>query len=204
MDALLRSALELQLRDWRAALRSGAERVGWKLGMGERERIGSGPAIGHLTSATRLAPGAAFDATGVAALHADCEVAVEIGRDGIAGYGAALELVDLGSPPDNPHDVVAANVFHRAFALGPLDRGEPSPGVEGALIVDGELRDSAPIGRQPAGLVAVVGELLAELGERLEPGDRLITGSVVQVPLDDADRVIADLGPLGRVELTIA
>jgi 2-keto-4-pentenoate hydratase len=204
VDPLLRSALELQLQDWRAALRSGAERVGWKLGMGERERIGSGPAIGHLTSATRLEPGAAFDASGVAPLHADCEVAVELGPDGIAGYGAALELVDLGSPPANPHDVVAANVFHRAFALGPLDRREPSPDVEGALIVDGELRDSAPIGREPAGLVAVVGELLAELGERLEPGDRLITGSVVQVPLDGADRVIADLGPLGRVELTIA
>jgi hypothetical protein len=87
-----------------------------------------------------------FDAAGVAALHADAEVALEVGPDGIAGYGAALELVDLGSPPDNPHD----------------------------------------------------------LGERLEPGDRLITGSVVQVPLGDGDRVIADLGSLGRVELAIA
>jgi ribosomal protein L4 len=46
VDALLRSALELQLRDRRASLESGAKRVGWRLGMGERERIGSGPAIG--------------------------------------------------------------------------------------------------------------------------------------------------------------
>jgi 2-keto-4-pentenoate hydratase len=204
VDPLLRSALELQLRDWRATLDSGAERVGWKLGVGERERIGSGPAIGHLTSATRLEPGAVFDAGGVVALHADAEVAVEIGPDGIVGYGAALELVDLGSPPDNPHDVVAANVFHRAFALGPLDRRDLAPEVEGRLIVDGELRDSAPLARDLAGLVGAVAELLEELGERLEPGDRLITGSVVQVPLNGGDRVIADLGPLGRVELTIA
>jgi len=204
VDPLLRSALDLQLRDWRAALQSGAERVGWKLGMGERERIGPGPVIGHLTSATRLEPGAVFDAAAVAALHADVEVALEIGPDGIAGYGAALELCDLASPPDNAHDVVAANVFHRAFALGPVDRAAPGAEVEGRLIVNGELRDSAPVERDLPGLVAAVGQLLGELGERLEPGDRLITGSVVQVALNDGDRVTADLGPLGRVDLTVA
>jgi 2-keto-4-pentenoate hydratase len=85
-----------------------------------------------------------------------------------------------------------------------VDRPAPPPGAQGALIVNGELRDSAPIERDFEGIVATVRELLAELGERLEPGDRLITGSVVQIPLNGADRVIADLGPLGRVELSIA
>jgi 2-keto-4-pentenoate hydratase len=100
--------------------------------------------------------------------------------------------------------VVAANVFHRAFALGPLDGSAPASGAEGRLTVNGELRAAAPIDADFDGLVAAVGELLSELGERLEPGDRLITGSVVQVPLAVGDRVIADLGPLGSVELATA
>ena len=37
----------------------------------------------------------------------------------------------------------------------------------------------------------------------LQPGDRVITGSVAQVPVRPGDRVAADLGPLGRVELSI-
>ena len=41
-------------------MREGAERVGWKLGVGERERIGGELAVGHLTSATRLDPGATY------------------------------------------------------------------------------------------------------------------------------------------------
>jgi hypothetical protein len=94
VDPLLRSALELQL-----SRRPAARRVGWKLGMGERERIGPGPVIGHLTAATQLEPGETFDAAGVRSLHADAEVTLVIGSDGTAGFGAALELVDLGSPP---------------------------------------------------------------------------------------------------------
>ena len=34
-------------------------------------------------------------------------------------------------------------------------------------------------------------------------GDRLITGSVVQVPIKVDDHVVADLGPLGQVQLSI-
>ena len=45
--------------------------------------------------------------------------------------------------------------------------------------------------------------LLAAMGERLLPGDRVITGSVVQVPVGPGHLVGAELGPLGRVELSI-
>jgi hypothetical protein len=43
-----------------------------------------------------------------------------------------------------------------------------------------------------------------ERGERLRSGGRLITGSVVQVPLQPGDEVLADLGALGRVQLSMA
>jgi 2-keto-4-pentenoate hydratase len=51
--------------------------------------------------------------------------------------------------------------------------------------------------------VAAIARLLAALGERLEPGDRLITGSIVQVPVAAGDLVAADLGLLGRVEVMV-
>jgi 2-keto-4-pentenoate hydratase len=204
LDPRLVSALTAQLRQWRTTLAAGAERVGWKLGMGERERIGSGPVIGYLTSATRLQPGAVYRAGRVAALHADAEVALDLrrdvdpgcdreaARDAIAGFGSALELVDLGAPPDDPHDIVAANVFHRAFALGAAGRSLPADGVEGRLVVNGRVRASAPASHDYPELVRWVAALLGAMGERLHAGDRLITGSVVQVPVEPGDEVIAD------------
>ena len=41
------------------------------------------------------------------------------------------------------------------------------------------------------------------MGERLQPGDRIITGSVVQVPIKIGDQVLAEMGALGKVQLSI-
>lgn len=215
LDSRLTAALAVQLAAWRAKLAAGADRIGWKLGIGERERIGPGPVIGHLTSSTLLEAGAVYRAEGVTALHADAEVALRLGSDvdpeadrrragdAIDGFGAALELVDLGAPPDDPHSIVAENVFHRAFSLGPLDRSPPAGGVEGRLIVNGAVRASATASPDFVELVRSVAALLGAVGEQLQAGDRLITGSVVQAPIEPGDEVIADLGPLGRAVLAI-
>jgi 2-keto-4-pentenoate hydratase len=215
VDPRLVAALEAQLGTWRVAIAEGADRVGWKLGMGERERIGPGPVIGHLTSATQQAPGTAYQAEAAVDLRADAEVAVRLGADvdadadreaisrAIAGYGAALELVDLGMPPDDAERIVATNIWHRAFALGPLDRPAALEGAEGRLLIDGEVRDSAPISQDFAELVGAVARLLGAVGERLQAGDHLICGSIVQVPVKSGDEVTADLGPLGRAGLKI-
>ncbi len=118
-------------------MRGGATRVGWKLGLGEGERIGPRPVVGHLTSATELRPGSSFRARGTVDLKADAEIGLEFAAnvaldaerdaavEAIAGYGAALELVDLGAAGGDPEEIVATNVYHRAFALGPLDRSWP-------------------------------------------------------------------------------
>jgi 2-keto-4-pentenoate hydratase len=217
VDPRLVAALTSQLGAWRAALGEGAVRTGWKLGTGEGERIGAGPVIGHLTSATQLEPGATYVAQHPVDLRADAEVALRMGEDvepgadreeagaAIAGFGAALELVDLGSPPAGDAErIVATNVWHRAFALGTLDRPPPAKAAEGRLIVNGDVRDAAPLSRDFIDLVQVVATLLGAVGERLQAGDSLITGSVVQVPVDPGDEVIADLGPLGAVQLTTA
>lgn len=81
----LREAMRKQLAVRDTLLRDGADRVGWKLGIGDRERIEGSIAVGHLTSRTLLAPGSAYVAGGAVDLRADAELAVRIG----GGYAAA-------------------------------------------------------------------------------------------------------------------
>jgi 2-keto-4-pentenoate hydratase len=206
--------LRAQLGRRRAALDRGAERVGWKLGMGDRERIGGEIVIGHLTSATRLEPGSAYRMGDTDSLHADAELALELGAavpgdaspdaalDAVAGFGAALELVDLARPPDDAETIVAENVFHRAVAFGPLAADLPERG-EARLVVNGQVVAVAPIDVPVADRVLAIARLLEALGERLEPGDRIITGSIVQVPVGAGQDVVADLGGLGGARLKV-
>jgi 2-keto-4-pentenoate hydratase len=215
IDPRLASALAIQLDGRQRTMRNGATRVGWKLGLGEGERIGRGPVVGHLTSATELQPGSAFRARSAVALKADAEIGLELRTDvdpdsdrdaalkAIAGYGPALELVDLGAQGARPEDIVAANVYHRAFALGQLDRSWPVAGVDAALVINGERRASGAAKQDIADLVCSVAALLGFMGERLQAGDRLIMGSIVQLSVSPGDQVIAELGALGRVQLTI-
>jgi 2-keto-4-pentenoate hydratase len=215
LDPRLASALLVQFEDWQRTMRRGATRVGWKLGLGEGERIGRGPVVGHLTSATELQPGSTFRARGAVALKADAEIGLELETDlhpdadrdaalgAIAGYGAALELVDLGPPGAGPEEVIAANVYHRAFALGPLDRPWPAGGVDASLTITGERRASGAAVHDIADLVCSVAAILGFMGEGLQAGDRMIMGSIVQVSVSPGDEVIAELGALGRVQLTV-
>jgi Fumarylacetoacetate (FAA) hydrolase family len=198
VDPRLVAALQRQLQ------RRHGERVGWKLGVGDRERIGDHIAVGHLTSETRLEPGVSYRPVEGEDLYADAEIAVEIGPDGrIAAYGAALELVDLSSPPNTADDVVAANVFHRAVAFARTRSAKRPDGAEARLLVNGEVRDAGRSAHDIEAKVTAAGEILGAVGETLEPGDLVITGSVVQVAVAPGDHVEADLGALGRVSLRI-
>jgi len=88
VDSRLIAALRDQLAVRRRTLDEGAQHVGWKLGMGERESIGGHIAVGYLTSATVLAPGQAYAAPPGAKLHADVEACVRLGGpEEIVAYG---------------------------------------------------------------------------------------------------------------------
>ena len=204
LDPRLLRALRVQLEGRRELLQAGARRVGFKLGTGERERIGAGPVVGYLTSASQLPNGGMYRMTAGSLLHADAEVALELGTDGeIAGFGSALELVDLGGS-DDAQQIVADNVFHRAVAFGAIGAIRPARTMA-RLIVNGEVRGQARVpSNDYPGAVDEVGRLLAAVGERICPRDRLITGAVVQVPVAAGDHVIADLGVLGRAEARIS
>jgi 2-keto-4-pentenoate hydratase len=75
--------------------------------------------------------------------------------------------------------------------------------INGRLLVNGRERARATASGDVLPLVDRVGELLEAVGERLSAGDRLITGSIVQVPVRHGDRVRADLGRLGFAEAPI-
>src|SRR4051795_1893092 len=158
----------------RAALDAGARRVGWKLayGIAEVEELaGDEPVVGHLTSATLLAPGGAYHgASADRELRVETELAVEVGEGGaIAGLLVALEIVDVGRPPHGAHALVAANVLHRAVAFGPTRPGAGAPGGPARLLIGGALREEAPVRGDPAAVVAATARLLAAVGERLQP-----------------------------------
>jgi 2-keto-4-pentenoate hydratase len=130
MDRAL-AALREQLVRRDEVLRAGGRRVGWKLGMGERERLDGWIAVGHLTSATCHDDGASVVLSDSGALHADVEIAVELRRDvdpdadleiaraAIGAWLTALEIVDLAPVLDTPVAVIATNVFHRGVAFSP-------------------------------------------------------------------------------------
>jgi hypothetical protein len=105
IDPRLASALASQLESQRMALHAGAERVGWKLGIGSRERIGDDFVVGHLTSATRLRSGATYRAGDAVTLcaDADAEVALELAELSIRmrTLPRHVRRLPVSAPPSN-------------------------------------------------------------------------------------------------------
>jgi 2-keto-4-pentenoate hydratase len=88
--------------------------------------------------------------------------------------------------------------------LGPSRQDAALSGVEAAVRVNGEERESAPGEVDLAATISLVADLLGSVGERLETGDTIICGSLTPpVPVAPGDRVEVDLGPLGSVELAL-
>jgi 2-keto-4-pentenoate hydratase len=196
----LQAALRAQVARREALLASGARHVGWKIGalIEEVDAVtGGAPVVGYLTSATVLPDGATYQTDGGGALHAETELV--LGGD---GYGVGLEIVDTSRPPDGLAAIVAGNVFHRAAVLGPPR--EHAPGPRARVWVDGELRAEAAVDTDEAAVRERVGALLEALGLRLEPGDRVLAGSLTHVAVAPGQTVEAEIDGLGRVALRLA
>jgi 2-keto-4-pentenoate hydratase len=199
VDSRLVRATLLQHRRRQRSLAEGATHVGWKVGAGSREQLG-GMSVGYLTSETQLRLGGIFSPGSREQIYADAEVAVLIGPDGqAAGYACALELWEP-TDEDNPEVVVAGNLFHRAFALGPVGGGTPKTG---RLVIDGQVRVEGPVPDDLEGRIDRVREVLRAVGEDLTAADLVITGSVVQHRVLPGEQVRAEVDDLGSVTLSI-
>jgi len=190
----------------REILAQGAQPVGWKIGFNMpeiQEKLGIDRALaGFLTSDGLLDDGSEWDDLPVVV---ESEVAVEIGDDG-RSIAALLPALELADPPDldlGLEQILAGNIFHRAVAFGPrVETREPGAG---RILVNGEQQHALTKEHTAANLeamVEVVAERLADAGEELQPGDRIITG-VLAPPhtASPGDTVRLELDGLGGVEL---
>lgn len=201
------SAFGLQLDLWRSALAAGAERVGWKVGFNtsaaQQEAGIIEPVVGYLTSATTVKYGAHLSLEGVTRAMVEPEVAIEVGDDDDAvALAAALEVVDVNAPFSDLEGVVAGNIFHRAALLGDFRPNYPPP-RKAAVLVNGHPQQQAEVsGFDATETIDLVARTLAEAGERLEPGDKIIAGSLTPpVEVSPGDIVGVQLDNLGMVQL---
>ncbi len=191
----------------REILAQGAQPIGWKIGFNVPEiqqKLGiDRPLAGFLTSDSLISGDWSLDDDGPVVVES--EVAVEVADDArsIVAMLPALELVD---PPDldlELEQILAGNIFHRAVAFGPrIETREPGAG---RILVNGEEQHALSADQTVANLDAMVDAIagrLADAGEELKPGDRIITG-VLAPPhtAESGDTVRLELEALGGVEL---
>lgn len=201
------AATQVQLDLWQSALAGGAERVGWKIGFNtpaaQQEAGIDTPVIGFLTSATTVGYGAHLSLEGVTRAMVEPEVAIEVGDFGDAvALAAAMEVVDVDAPFSEIERIVAGNIFHRAALLGDFRPGYLPP-RHAAVLVDGQDRERADVVEfDPEEVISFVSRELAEVGQTLLPGDKIIAGSLTPpVEISPGDRVGVQLDNLGMIQL---
>jgi 2-keto-4-pentenoate hydratase len=128
----------------------------------------------------------------------------------IAGISPAIELADLHEPPDEVERILSHNIYQRHVVIGgpsPARAGSSAEGLtcrihrrgaETARTTDPQANTGAWID-----IVRHVADVLAAVGERLEAGEIIITGSVVapiMIEPDEQDLAFA-LDPVGTVSV---
>lgn len=220
----VKRGLSTQLAGWRRRVDGGERRVGWKIGLNAppvQEALGiDRPVIGCLTDATLLEDGGEYRMAGGQAVAVEAEVAIHMQRNvtgavsedeaamAVGGLGAAMEIVDIDLPFEDPERILAENVFHRGVLLG--DPIEPPPVELGPARVlrNGEEEQTAETAAALADVpatVVLVAEYLADHGEQLVVGDAIISGALAPLLFVKAgDEVEVDLGPLGTLGVRFA
>ena len=214
-----------RMLDRRSRLLAGGSRmIGWKLGFGAPgwlDKFGlTGPLVGFLPESSRREPGATVSCRSWVNPVAEPEIAVYLGSDveepervadSISGLGAAIELADVHSPPDDIREVLEGNIFHRAVVLGRPDYSRVGGGVAGlrARITNNgsEIANTADLEALTGGIVPILrhcaGLLLAS-GEGLRAGEVVIAGSVVPpIPIRTGDNVTFELAPLPPISVVV-
>lgn len=195
----------LERRD--AELRDGATGVGWKIGFDTpaiQEHFGLHEAVvGYLTDSRVVEPGGTVSLAGWVAPAVEVELAARVGDDGaVAGVGPALELVDLDIDFSDIEPVLAGNVCHRHVVFGSEVPGADPMAMAVTVTKDGVVVAEGQMTKDPATTVAFVQGYLAAHGATLEPGQRIICGSVVApVSVLAGDALDVSFGPLGSLSV---
>jgi 2-keto-4-pentenoate hydratase len=193
-----------------ADLAGGATGIGWKIGFDTpaiQEHFGlSNAVVGYLTDTRLVEPVANVSLAGWVAPAVEVELAVRVGDDGaIAGLGPALELVDLDISFDDIEPVLAGNICHRGVVFGAEVPGADPMSFAATVTKDGAVVAEGRLTKDPAATVAFVRTFLAAHGAELEPGQRIICGSVVPpIQVASGDTLDASFGPLGTLRIAFS
>lgn len=220
-------AAQGSLRESRLA--AGERRVGWKAGLGTTQAMANAsitaPLTGFLTNASLASgmtrtDGLSIDDWRNAKLEP--EVAVRIGtdlaagadrqtvQDAISGAAPAIEIVDLGDPGDI-EQVLAENIFHRAFLFGEFTEvsGAELAAARLSVTQDGhdpqtDIDPATALG-DLVEVVRAVADQVVLSGDALRAGDVVMTGSVVPaIAITGGERFEVGLQGGGTVALQIA
>jgi 2-keto-4-pentenoate hydratase len=220
----LESGLAAQAEALHRRVGAGDALLGWKVGLNAppvQAALGlDGVVVGFLTTAGELEDGAAHSLADASNPGVEPELAVRFGADvsadaepeeilaAVDALAPALELVDLDTPLDDLHAILAGNVFHRGVLVGEFDTtraGAALDGLEVAVRRNGEEAGAVPVAKAYADLDRTVGFVVRRLrlmGEALRAGEFVIAGSLTPiVPVAAGDEVEADFGELGTLEL---
>lgn len=223
-DPAVREGTRAMLQRRAHLLESGERMIGWKLGFGAPAWLAkfdlTGPLVGFLPEANLRETGANVSCVGWVNPVAEPEIAVYLGSDvenpslieaSISGIGAAIELADVDSPPEDIVEVLAGNIYHRAVVLGSARRAWSDGGVTGTRARVSRNGSEIADTEDPEGLTGTikailshVAGLLLEAGERLRAGDVVIAGSVVPpIPVRPGDEISFELVPLAPITVTL-
>ncbi len=187
-------------------LAAGARQVGWKIGFNTpaiQQHFGlTDPVVGYLVDTGVTPDGATVSLAGWTAPAVEVEVSIRVGDNGeVAALAPALELVDLDLPA-GIEAVLAGNICQRGVVFGE-DVPDVDPWAtrvtvtkEKEVVAEGHLEED------PATTVTFVRRFLADHGAALEPGQRIIAGSMVApVAVAPDDELRVAFGPLGELRV---
>lgn len=228
VQPLIASGMARQIDALRSALAAGMPRLGWKIGINDpiaQQRMGlSETLVGWLDGRRVFRDGQPYAPPEGAAPRIEAEVAVRMAADLPAGasfdearaaidsVAPAIEFVNGAKPMVPLDELLAHDILHDGVLFG-LDA---PPGAALGLVAsgfpavrhNGELIRAGVAGRYPddlAEIVAHTADVLAECGESLRAGDRIICGSYIDpFPVSAGDAVEADFGPLGVISFSVA
>jgi 2-keto-4-pentenoate hydratase len=224
-DERIERGMATQLAERRRRIDAGEAPLGWKLGMGvpaAMEKLGTdAPLVGYLLEPARVESGATVEIGDWGTAKLEPEIAVHMGAElagdasrsdaeaAIAGFGVAIELVDLDADESDPERILAADIYQRHVLLGPVVPDASPADVTAAILRGGAEEASADDATKatgdPVDLVLHVARTLADAGEALRAGEVVICGSVVPaLSVEPGDTVEVTLDPLGTLTVSFA
>ena len=198
-----------------AAVAGGARLVGWKIGFNTapiQQHFGlNEPVVGYLLDRAVQPDGATVSLDGWSAPAVEVEVAVRVGPfegrgpPAVVGLAAALELVDLGIPFDDIELVLADNICQRGVVFGEDVSGVDPFAIGVAVTKNGEPAGEGALAEAPVVTAAFVRDFLRAHGAVLEPGQRIIAGSLTPpIAVVSGDALHVTFGPLGALSVRFA